>query len=106
LNRVLRVRAVCWGAGSSASLTLGVANNFNGQLRSLNVSASYMYDRTWSFTADQAPLRPKPEARTVVGGLPNPLIFRSAMAAFRSGLGSIFEFGLRSMRWQIRRFDR
>jgi hypothetical protein len=36
---------------TSASQTLGLANNSSNQLRSLNVSASYIYDSTWSLTA-------------------------------------------------------
>ena len=36
---------------TSASQTLGLADNSNNNLRSLNVSASYIYDHTWSFTA-------------------------------------------------------
>jgi len=36
---------------TSASQTLGLANNSNNTLRSLNASASYIYDHTWSFTA-------------------------------------------------------
>src|SRR6202040_3211303 len=36
---------------TSASQTLGLADNSNNTLRSLNVSASYIYDHTWSFTA-------------------------------------------------------
>jgi hypothetical protein len=36
---------------TSASQTLGLANNSNNQLRSLNASVSYIYDQTWSLTA-------------------------------------------------------
>jgi hypothetical protein len=36
---------------TSASQTLGLADNSNNTLRNLNVSASYIYDHTWSFTA-------------------------------------------------------
>jgi hypothetical protein len=35
---------------TSASQTLGLANNSNNQLRSLNASVSYIYDSTWSLT--------------------------------------------------------
>jgi len=35
---------------TSASQTLGLADNSNNQLRSLNASLSYIYDKTWSFT--------------------------------------------------------
>jgi hypothetical protein len=43
---------------TSASQSLGLANNSNDQLRSLNASVSYIYDQTWSLTA----------GRTSVGG--------------------------------------
>jgi hypothetical protein len=43
---------------TSASQTLGLADNSNNQLRSLNASISYIYDQTWSLTA----------GRTSVGG--------------------------------------
>jgi hypothetical protein len=43
---------------TSASQTLGLADNSNNQLRSLNASVSYIYDQTWSLTA----------GRTSVGG--------------------------------------
>jgi hypothetical protein len=36
---------------TSASQVLGLANNSNDQLQSLNVSASYIYNSTWSLTA-------------------------------------------------------
>ena len=36
---------------TSASQALGLADNSNDKLRSLNVSASYIYDHTWSLTA-------------------------------------------------------
>jgi hypothetical protein len=36
---------------TGASQTLGLANNSNDQLRSLNASVSYIYDQTWSLTA-------------------------------------------------------
>jgi hypothetical protein len=36
---------------TSASQTLGLADNSNNTLRSLNASISYIYDHTWSFTA-------------------------------------------------------
>jgi hypothetical protein len=43
---------------TSASQTLGLADNSNDILRSLNVSASYIYDHTWSLSA----------GRTSIGG--------------------------------------
>ena len=36
---------------TSASQTLGLATNSHDVLRTLNASASYIYDQTWSFTA-------------------------------------------------------
>jgi hypothetical protein len=36
---------------TSASQTLGLADNSNNTLRSLNASISYIYDKTWSLTA-------------------------------------------------------
>jgi hypothetical protein len=36
---------------TSASQTLGLADNSNNRLRSLNASVSYIYDKTWSLTA-------------------------------------------------------
>jgi len=36
---------------TSASQTLGLADNSNDTLRSLNASVSYIYDHTWSLTA-------------------------------------------------------
>ncbi|MFZ3235928.1 MAG: hypothetical protein WA417_19000 [Stellaceae bacterium] len=36
---------------TAASQALGLAANSNDQLRSLNASVSYIYDKTWSFTA-------------------------------------------------------
>lgn len=36
---------------TGASQALGLADNSNDQLRSLNASVSYIYDKTWSFTA-------------------------------------------------------
>src|SRR6201987_4730650 len=50
---------------TSASQTLGLANNSNNQLRSLNVSASYIYDQTWSLTA----------GRMLVGGTPDATLY-------------------------------
>src|ERR1700741_1395942 len=51
---------------TSASQTLGIANNSNNQLRSLNVSASYIYDSTWSLTT----------GRVSVGGTPDAALYR------------------------------
>jgi hypothetical protein len=47
----LRASWIHENRNTSASQTLGLADNSNDSLRSLNVSASYIYDHTWSFTA-------------------------------------------------------
>jgi hypothetical protein len=52
---------------TSASQTLGLADNSNDWLRSLNVSASYIYDHTWSFTA----------GRTSIGGNADAALYRT-----------------------------
>jgi hypothetical protein len=39
--------------GLKASRALGLANNSHNTLHSLHVSASYIFDNTWSFTADR-----------------------------------------------------
>jgi hypothetical protein len=46
---------------------LGLANNSNNQLRSLNASASYIYDNTWSLTA----------GRVSVGGTADAALLRN-----------------------------
>jgi len=50
-NVTARVAWIHENHNTSASQTLGLADNSNNTLRSLNVSASYIYDHTWSFTA-------------------------------------------------------
>ena len=50
---------------TSASQTLGLASNSNNQLRSLNASISYIYDKTWSVTG----------GRMSIGGTPDPTLY-------------------------------
>jgi hypothetical protein len=52
---------------ASASRTLGLADNSNDTLRSLNISASYIYDHTWSFTA----------GRMSIGGTADAALYRT-----------------------------
>ena len=81
---------------TSASQTLGLADNSNNQLRSLNASLSYIYDKTWSFTGgrmsiggtpDATLYGTLPEARTAPTGSPRSPICRSCVAAHRFGHG-------------------
>jgi len=65
---------------TSASQTLGLATNSNNQLRSLNASASYIYDSTWSLTA----------GRVSVGGTPDPALYGTFTGSPNSA-GWIFE---------------
>ena len=65
---------------TSASQTLGLANNSNNQLRSLNVSASYIYDATWSLTA----------GRVSVGGTSDAALYGTFTGSPNSA-GWIFE---------------
>jgi hypothetical protein len=51
---------------TSASQTLGLADNSNNQLRSLNASLSYIYDKTWSFTGG---------GRMSIGGTPDATLY-------------------------------
>ena len=53
---------------TSASQTLGLADNSNNQLRSLNASVSYIYDQTWSLTA----------GRMSIGGTPDAALYGTA----------------------------
>jgi hypothetical protein len=50
---------------TSASQTLGLADNSNDTLRSLNTSVSYIYDHTWSLTA----------GRFSIGGTADPRLY-------------------------------
>jgi hypothetical protein len=65
---------------TSASQTLGLANNSNNQLRSLNASASYIYDNTWSLTA----------GRVSVGGTADAALYGTFTGSPNSA-GWIFE---------------
>jgi hypothetical protein len=81
---------------TSASQTLGLANNSNNRLRSLNASLSYIYDKTWSFTGVRMSFGGTPDATlygtftgspTVPTGSPRLLICRSCVAARHFGHG-------------------
>ena len=65
---------------TSASQTLGLADNSNNQLRSLNASASYIYDKTWSLTA----------GRVSVGGTADAALYGTFTGSPNSA-GWIFE---------------
>ena len=65
---------------TSASQTLGLANNSNNQLRTLNASASYIYDSTWSLTA----------GRVSVGGTADAALYGTFTGSPNSA-GWIFE---------------
>ncbi len=65
---------------TSASQVLGLADNSNNQLRSLNVSASYIYDHTWSLTT----------GRVSVGGTADATLYGTATGSPNSA-GWIFE---------------
>jgi hypothetical protein len=65
---------------TSASQTLGLADNSNNQLRSLNASASYIYDKTWSLTA----------GRVSVGGTSDATLY-GTFAGSPNSAGWIFE---------------
>ena len=93
---------------TSASQTLGLANNSNNQLRSLNVSASYIYDSTWSLTAGRVSVGGTADA-TLYGtftGSPNSAgwIFEAAYLPFSHGGPSFwpwlnFRIGLQYTHW-------
>jgi hypothetical protein len=65
---------------TSASQTLGLADNSNNQLRSLNASVSYIYDHTWSLTA----------GRISVGGTADSALYGTFTGSPNSA-GYIFE---------------
>ena len=93
---------------TSASQTLGLADNSNDKLRSLNVSASYIYDNTWSFTAGRTSIGGTADS-TLYGtfaGSPNSAgwIFEAAYLPFSHGGPSFwpwlnFRIGLQYTRW-------
>ena len=81
---------------TSASQTLGLANNSKNQLRSLNVSASYIYDSTWSVTTGRVSVGGTADAalygtftgtQTAPAGFSSLPIYRSAMGVRRFGHG-------------------
>jgi hypothetical protein len=97
---------------TSASQTLGLADNSNNQLRSLNASVSYIYDHTWSLTAGRMSVGGTADA-TLYGtftGSPNSAgyIFELAYLPFSHGGPSFwpwlnFRIGLQYTHWN--KFD-
>jgi phage shock protein PspC (stress-responsive transcriptional regulator) len=93
---------------TSASQRLELADNSNDQLRSLNVSASYIYDHTWSLTTGRVSVGGTTDA-TLYGtatGSPNSAgwIFELAYLPFSHGGPSFwpwlnFRIGLQYTRW-------
>lgn len=65
---------------TDTSQALGLADNSNDQLQSLNVSASYIYDKTWSLTA----------GRVSVGGTADQALYGTPSGSPNSA-GWIFE---------------
>jgi hypothetical protein len=93
---------------TSASQTLGLANNSNDQLRSLNASVSYIYDQTWSLTAGRMSIGGTPDAALygTATGSPNSAnwIFELAYLPFSHGGPSFwpwlnFRIGLQYTHW-------
>jgi len=97
---------------TSASQTLGLADNSNNNLRSLNASVSYIYDSTWSLTAGRVSVGGTPDA-TLYGtftGSPNSAgyIFELAYLPFSRGGPEFwpwlnFRIGLQYTHWN--KFD-
>jgi len=97
---------------TSATQTLGLADNSNNQLRSLNASLSYVYDKTWSFTGGRMSIGGTPDA-TLYGtftGSPNSANWISEIAylPFMRGGPSFWPWlnariGLQWIRWD--KFD-
>ena len=97
---------------TSASQTLGLADNSNNQLRSLNASLSYIYDKTWSLTGGRMSIGGTPDA-TLYGtftGSPNSAnwITEIAYLPFMRGGPSFWPWlnariGLQWIRWD--KFD-
>ena len=93
---------------TGASQRLELADNSNDQLRSLNVSASYIYDHTWSLTTGRVSVGGTTDA-TLYGtatGSPNSAgwIFELAYLPFSHGGPSFwpwlnFRIGLQYTRW-------
>ena len=97
---------------TSASQTLGLANNSNNQLRTLNASASYIYDSTWSLTAGRVSVGGTADAALygTFTGSPNSAgwIFELAYLPFSHGGPSFwpwlnFRIGLQYTHWN--KFD-
>ena len=97
---------------TSASQTLGLADNSNNQLRFLNATLSYIYDKTWSFTGGRMSIGGTPDA-TLYGtftGSPNSAnwITEIAYLPFMRGGPSFWPWlnariGLQYIRWD--KFD-
>jgi hypothetical protein len=93
---------------TSASEALGLADNSNDQLQSSNVSASYIYNQTWSLTAGRVSVGGTTDA-TLYGtttGSPNSAgwIFEIAYLPFSHGGPAFwpwlnFRIGLQYTRW-------
>ena len=97
---------------TSASQTLGLASNSNNQLRFLNASLSYIYDKTWSFTGGRMSIGGTPDAALygTFTGSPNSAnwITEIAYLPFMRGGPSFWPWlnariGLQYIRWD--KFD-
>jgi hypothetical protein len=93
---------------TSASQTLGLADNSNNRLRSLNASVSYIYDNTWSLTAGRVSVGGTADAALygTFTGSPNSAgwIFDLAYLPFSHGGPSFwpwlnFRIGLQYTHW-------
>jgi hypothetical protein len=93
---------------TGASQALGLADNANDQLQSLNVSASYIYDHSWSLTAGRLSVGGTTDAALygTSTGSPNSAgwIFELAYLPFSNGGPSFwpwlnFRIGLQYTRW-------
>jgi hypothetical protein len=93
---------------TGASQTLGLANNSNDQLRSLNASVSYIYDQTWSLTAGRMSIGGTSDAALygTATGSPNSAnwIFELAYLPFSHGGPTFwpwlnFRIGLQYTHW-------
>ena len=93
---------------TSASQALGLANNSNDQLRSLNASVSYIYDSTWSLTTGRVSVGGTADAALygTFTGSPNSAgwIFELAYLPFSHGGPSFwpwlnFRIGLQYTHW-------
>ncbi len=97
---------------TNASQTLGLASNSNDRLQSLNVSASYIYDQTWSLSVGRLQVGGTPDAALygTTSGSPNSAgwIFELAYLPFSHGGPSFwpwlnFRIGLQYTKWS--KFD-